>query len=96
MANPQNNPNDAFWLARYAHNKLTPILDALPGEATANLQLSMSFKDRYPGTSVWIHYNTGDGGTGVITWKLHATQADVDRMAEQLPNLWAAKFAVTA
>lgn len=90
------NPNDVFWLARYAHNKLTPILDGLAGEATANLQLSMSFKDRFPGVNVWIHYNGGDGTTGVLDYRLSVTKETVDFMAERLTSLWTEKYGVAA
>lgn len=96
MVTTQPNPDDTFTLARYAHDTLFPIADAMTSEsgAYAELQISLSFGGKHPGVDVWV-YSQG-ASFGVLVYEIKATKADVDAMAAKLPALWAAKFGVTA
>lgn len=90
MTSNQHNPNDVFWLARYAHNTLTPIIQALPGqddEVNAYLYLAITAHPKFPGLDVWVHKN--GLGNGIVSHStMRTTKDSVDRMAESLPRMW--------
>jgi hypothetical protein len=91
MTSPKNNPNDTFWLARYAHNTLTPIIEALPGQddkVFAYLYLSITAHPDFPGLDIWIHQK-GLTTNGVVDYgTISVTKDTVDAIAERLPRMW--------
>jgi hypothetical protein len=100
MTSPKNNPNDTFWLARYAHNTLTPVIEALPGQTDkvyAYLYLGLSAHPHHGGLSIYVHQMGLEGMVDSNTYL--ATKESVDAMAERLPRKWRATLdaaAVTA
>ena len=72
------NPNGLFWLARYAHNTLAPLMEGVGGR----LQLDMDFGTR-PGVSVWIHSDN----RGVLTYGLSMSKESIDRTAAKLTTM---------
>lgn len=46
MTTPQNNPNDTFWLARYAHNQLAPLFAQVKAiEPSLQFHVELTFAD---------------------------------------------------
>jgi hypothetical protein len=46
MTSPNSNPNDTFWLARYAHNQLEPLFDQAKAiEPTLSFHIEINFAD---------------------------------------------------
>lgn len=84
------NTHDTFWLARYAQNKLAPIIAELPcpnDTIYPHLALEISSHPQFPGLHVWIHQA---GLQGVVDYASSGvTKESIDRMAERLPAKWA-------
>jgi hypothetical protein len=76
------NPNDLFWLARYAHNTVATLAEAL----NAKLQIILDIGGRYEGVQVWL---LPKGGVGdVIAWKTGIeTKEQVDQFVATLQPL---------
>ena len=88
MTSIQNNPNDMFWLARYAHNQLAPLFaQAKAIEPTIEVSIEMTFADEESKFSKDSHIGVNshwarDGMFQHSTWM--RTQADVDFFAAKL------------
>lgn len=48
------NPNTLFYLAGYAHQHLSPLMEPL----NASLQVVMDFDGKFPGVQVWVFTDT--------------------------------------
>jgi len=89
MTNPKDNPNDTFWLARYAHNTLNPVIANLPGQDDkrfAYLYLGITEHPQYGGLCIYVHQMGFQGLVDSDTYQV--TKESVDRMAERLPRKW--------
>lgn len=74
------NPNDIFWLARYAHRVLTPLMEPLGGY----LKVELMFGGEHPGLEVWTYSNDDPSSWG-FPFKLAITnKAQVDQFAESV------------
>ena len=74
------NPNDIFWLARYAHRVITPLAEARDGYLIVHL----NFTDKHPGIDIWLHHNDLSK-SGVLAYKTAVkTKAQVDEFAATL------------
>jgi broad specificity phosphatase PhoE len=89
MTSPKDNPNDVFWLARYAHNTLNPVIAKLPGQDDkrfAYLYLGITEHKFYGGLNIYVHGNGLDNMVDSHTYRV--TKESVDDMAERLPRKW--------
>lgn len=87
----QDNPNDTFWLARYAHNTLTPVIESLPGRTDkvfAYLYLGMTAHPQFPGLCIYVHQMGLQGMVDSNTYRV--TKESIDTMAKLLPGKWLA------
>lgn len=76
------NPNDIFWVARYANNQITPLL----GPMDAHLQIILDIAQTYPGVQVWVHPNTR--GREIIAYKTGLrTKEEVDAFVARVEAL---------
>lgn len=74
------NPNDIFWLARYAHNEVSPLLRE--GE---RLQLILDMGGRFPRVQAWV-FPAGDAS--VVAYDTNLTSKEsVDKFADTLKPL---------
>ena len=89
MTTSNANPNDMFWLARYAHNTLTPVIEALPGQTDkvyAYLYLGMTYHPNYGGLNIYVHQMGLQGLVDSDTYRV--TKESIDQMALLLPGKW--------
>jgi len=82
------NPNDVFWLARYAHNTLAPLFaEAKAIEPSIQFHLELAFADTDSKFQKDNHVNVvshwGRDGMFLQTWH-HRTKHDIDKVAEQV------------
>jgi len=74
------NPNDIFWLARYAHNQLTPLMEPLG----ADLKLNLNFGGPFPGLDIWTHH-ADSAKSKLLPYKLVAnSQIEIEEFATKL------------
>lgn len=89
MTTSQDNPNDTFWLARYAHNQLAPLIaQAKAAEPSLTLIIQLTFADTesvYEGNSinVYSHWDR-EGMFQYVTWL--RTTAEVDKLAAKVAD----------
>lgn len=91
MTSPQHNPNDVFWLARYAHNTLNPVIANLPGQDDkrfAYLYLGITEHKFHGGLNIYVHGNELDGMIDSQIFRV--TKETIDDMAARLPRKWQA------
>jgi hypothetical protein len=91
MTSPNANPNDVFWLARYAHNTLTPVIESLPGQDDkrfAYLYLGLTAHPQFPGLCIYVHQMGLQGMVDSNTFRV--TKESIDTMALLLPGKWLA------
>lgn len=74
------NPNDIFWLARYAHNVVSPLLRE--GE---RLQLVLDMGGRFPKVQAWV-FPSGDGAIVAHDTNL-GSKEEVDKFVATLRPL---------
>lgn len=89
MTSTKSNPNDTFWLARYTHNTLTPVIESLPGQddkVNAYLYLGLSSNPQFGGLNIYVHQRGLEGLVDSCTYQV--TKESVDVMAERLPRKW--------
>ena len=99
MTSSKNNPNDMFWLARYAHNTLAPIFaEAKAIEPTLTYSIQLTFADvesvhNGDHLGVYAHWDR-DGmfqyspwlrTKGEVDFFADKVQADVAELAAQVP-----------
>jgi hypothetical protein len=88
MTSPKHNPNDTFWLARYAHNTLAPIFakaKAIEPTLSIHVELNFSDEDSRFGYSNSLSVNAHWSRKGLFQMSPQMrTQADVDRFAEKV------------
>ncbi len=80
--------HDVFWLARYAHNTLAPLMDEAKAiEPSIQFHLELAFADADSKFQQDNHVNFlshwGRDGMFLQTWH-HRTKADIDKLAEQV------------
>ena len=87
MTTPKNNPNDTFWLARYAHTQLAPLFEqAKTIEPSLMFAIQLTFADAesaYHGdhVSVYAHWDR----KGMFQYSMwHRTKEDVDQFAAKV------------
>ena len=87
MASPKNNPNDTFWLARYAHTQLAPLFaQAKAIEPSLMFAIHLNFADAESAfhgdhVNVYAHWDR-EGMFQYSTWL--RTKDDVDRFAAKV------------
>lgn len=87
MTSTQHNPNDTFWLARYAYNQLAPLFTrAKDVEPTLIFAIEVTFADETTAhggnhISVSSHWER-DGMFQLSTWL--RDRADVDRFVAKV------------
>jgi hypothetical protein len=90
MTSPNDSANDRFWLARYAHNKLQPIVSACrEGDRHLSFSINISAHDDYPGVDVWVQNYNGAKLEGHIAWQTEVSKSMIDAIAADLPARWA-------
>ena len=90
MTTHNDNPNDVFWLARYAHNTLAPVIEALPGQTdtvNAYLYLGISEHPQYGCLNIYVHTNGLDSGV-IAHGSINVTKEAIDQLAKGLPHRW--------
>lgn len=92
MTTPNANPNDTFWLARYAHTTLAPIIDTAPHREQLSLKVALHFGGDNPGVDVAVLRRDPQGNHSTIKSAWFADKAKIDTLAIVLPDL----LAVTA
>lgn len=74
------NPNDIFWVARYAYNEVSPLVRE--GE---RLQIILDMGGKWPGVQVWIF---PPDNSEITTYKSHiTTKEQVDQFVATLQPL---------
>jgi hypothetical protein len=90
MTNPNDfaNPNDLFWLARYAYHTLNPLVDEAKAiEPSTQLSIELTFghgiaaHTKVPKLAVAIHWGR-DGMLALSSYLIYKT--DVDLFADAL------------
>jgi hypothetical protein len=89
MTSIKNNPNDTFWLARYAHTTLAPLFaKAAAVEPTLTFHIELTFADVesvHRGNHVSVHSHWArDGMFQYSPWL--RTKADVDLLAAKVAD----------
>jgi hypothetical protein len=78
------NPNDIFWLARYAHRQLTPLMAPLD----CFMKIDLHFGAQFPGVDVWFHSNDRSDGRGVVIYRTGITsQREMNKFIVQVQAL---------
>lgn len=82
------NPNDVFWLARYAFNTLNPLVEEAKAiEPSIQFHLELGFADADSEFQKDNHVNCvshwGRDGMFFQTWH-HQTKSDIDALAKKV------------
>jgi len=87
MTSLKDNPNDTFWLARYAHNKLAPLFaQAKAIEPSLMFAIDLTFADegsQHRGNHISVASHWDREGMFQMSWWIF-TKAELDRFAAKV------------